>query len=100
MGYASRKNKEESQYRVLAICPTTEVEKEFNAFAHRTATMLEMVRKFMDETCDLDENDPELTSKMIPVVEGFIFDLVTNYPTPDHLDVDIETLRQVKILAK
>lgn len=100
MGYEARNNKERDTHRVLVVCETTEGEKDFSAFAQRTAKMLEMVREFMGNACELDENDPALAAKMAPQVEKFIFELVTNYPHPKNLDLDIETLRQIKIRGR
>lgn len=100
MGYASRQNKTESERAVLVVCPTQQINLEFSAFAARTANGLEIMQKFIDKSCELDEDAPDFEAKMSPIVSELVFNLIANYPNPNHLETDIETLKQVKILTK
>lgn len=100
MGWASRQNKEDSDRQIVVVCPSTEVNNDFAAFASRTKKALQIMQRFIDAGCELDENAPDFEKKIYPLIAQLMFDFGTNYPTPNVLKTDIKTLSQVRILNK
>jgi hypothetical protein len=81
---------------VCVVCPTSEVEAEFTLFTQRTAKMLKAVQEFINQAAELDEDADDFHFNLAPHLELLTFNLVSVYPTPDHLKTDITTLENVR----
>jgi len=93
MGWGARLNDKE---RVFIAFPNDDLRSRFDDFQRRTEGALKTIRTFMNEMSEMDEEAPDLTEQCAPVIEKLMTEMVLNYPTPDHLEADLETLSIVK----
>lgn len=59
----------------------------------RIQMVLATLQQYSGQVADLDEDDPNLTSKIAPIVENLTVSFIMQYPTPQHLQADLDSLR-------
>lgn len=84
------KNKENEAVRIAF--PDEETRQQFQDMMARTALQMVATKTFIDSVTELDEDAPNLTHQIAPILEKFIMDLTMIYPTPSHFDVDLKIL--------
>jgi hypothetical protein len=83
-----------SKPRVLIVCDKPETEKGISEIFARTAEFLSSFSEFTSAMAELDEDKPNVIEHD-RIYEKLLLNFVNIYPTPNHLEADIETFKSV-----
>lgn len=75
------------------ICENEETRLDVADMLKRVSSSMSALEVFSDKMADLDEDDPNLTSKVAPMVERLSLTLIMLYPNgPSQMQADIKSI--------
>lgn len=78
--------------KAFMVCENEDDGREVAAMLKRVAAALSAVDSFSDKMCELDEDSPELTSHVAPLLERLTLTLMSLYPNSEQFAEDIKAI--------
>jgi hypothetical protein len=83
--------------RVAMVCETESEAADVRNMLTRIAAALSAVDTFHDKMSDLDEDAPDLTAQVAPLIERLTLTLMGIYPNPRQFDLDIKAIGDIAV---
>jgi len=85
------------QGHVIVAADTNDTMRKVEQMFSRFQVTLTALQTFVDNMSELDEDAPDLATQAGPHLEELMLKFIEQYQTPDHLQVDLDTLRRMVI---